>query len=141
MAKTRRSKTVVELEKRLEALENQGFAQKLLVDELESKIERLEEQLANSSSGIQGIWNPPPVQTQPLSGIKYTTSTGYLGLCEDPFSTIVFANHTYPSAPDANNDYWCDVCGKHLGRGLIAQGPNYQTDSAGNIYFSDVLIK
>lgn len=65
---------ISELEKRIETLENQSFAHKLLVDELENKIQQLEERLANSTSPYL-TWTLPVTQINSQdSGVEWLST-------------------------------------------------------------------
>ncbi len=75
---------------RIEALENQGFAQKLMIDELENKLEKAEK----SINDFHNIWSP--VTSSPYNGMTYGAHACQAGY------------------PDMSGNATCIVCGKHV---------------------------
>ena len=74
-------KKVEQLLERIEALENQGFAQKLLIDELENQVERLQNQIKNFNPYTIFPYNPPDdeiLSNEPVDVIITTTTSSTL---------------------------------------------------------------
>lgn len=88
-------KIVESLLKKIETLENQIFGQKLLIDELESKLQRTEESLKKIQEDPYGAWSIPYIQ--PSSPIQ-TPSPMQVHVC-------------VPGSPDATGTPHCVYCG------------------------------
>ena len=102
MAKSRNLRTAFEqLLKKVEQLENEGFAQKLAIDELENKLQRAEETIKSIKDNPFGF-----------------TSTGYTGL---PIVTpIVLPQQLHnmhvcqAGYPDYLGNVYCSTCGSFM---------------------------
>lgn len=77
MAQSPIRKVVEKLIKKVEALEDQGFAQKLLIDELEGKLARQEEELKQIKENPFGVVSVPFVQTPTIYPPPHTCTPGY----------------------------------------------------------------
>jgi hypothetical protein len=91
-----RKTNVKDLIKKIEALENQSFAHKLLLDELEKKLQQAEETIQR-------------LQDDPFGINKY----GAIPAPYTPkYSPVVSSNHHCTAGmPDANGLAVCTVCG------------------------------
>lgn len=113
-------KTIQFLLDKVQALENQNFGQKLLIDELENKLEGMDKQLKEVRDNPFGMPSipfnipappllpplPNPLLPSPYQPI-YTPNTAggnKISIC---------MNHVSGS-PDANGDVWCTNCGKMM---------------------------
>lgn len=124
MTKSRNIRTTLEqLLKKVEQLENQGFAQKLAIDELENKLQQAEETIKTIKDNPFGF-----------------TSTGYTGLpivtpiaTPQQLHTIHVCQAGYP---DYLGNTYCVTCGSYM------NGVTYTSDTytlTGTIKsFSDV---
>lgn len=104
-------KTVEVLLEKIEILENQSFTQKLIIDELESKLSALEERVSRS---LEYTSPYPPLLPQ---------------LAPQPCQ-----NHLWPQYPDSSGNSCCTACGKLLGTTRII---TTTTISSGKIQTQD----
>ncbi len=96
MAKSRSKRiTLKDLIKKIELLENQGFAQKLVIDELESKLQRAEDTIKSIKDNPFGF-----------------TSGGYVGMpVTTPVSPLTPRVHVCQgSLPDYLGNTYCIIC-------------------------------
>lgn len=99
-------KTIEILLKKVEALEDQSFAQKLLIDELENKLQRAEQtikQVQENPFNLPIVTTPfvqplPPLITPALPQPHYQPG-----------------NHgCIPGQPDWSGGTYCTICGAHI---------------------------
>lgn len=94
--------------KKVEALENQSFAQKLAIDELENKLQLAEDQLKQLKQNPFGL-SVPFVQPTPYIPNKQLTY---------PYVPSNNPHVCTPGLPDYAGTTYCTTCG-----GLIISGP------------------
>lgn len=96
------------LAKRVVELEDQLFGQRLLIDELESKIESAIEKITKLENpyGILGNWPPQQQQQQQMQVIRTIPVPGHVDTC------INGTSHHYVT--DGYGNTICSVCGKDL---------------------------
>lgn len=124
MTKSRNIRTTLEqLLKKVEQLENQGFAQKLAIDELENKLQQAEETIKTIKDNPFGF-----------------TSTGYTGL---PIVTpIVMPQQLHnvhvcqAGYPDYLGNTYCVACGSYMSGVTYTSGTYTLTGTIKS--FSDV---
>lgn len=86
-------KTLNDLLKKVEALENQSFAQKLLIDELEGKLQQAE---ATIQRVKDNPFNIPTISTPPVSV---------------PYTPYVYGHICAAGMPDVTGSTHCVACG------------------------------
>lgn len=124
MAKSKNTQTILKkLMKKVETLEDQGFAQKLLIDDLENKLLRAEEAIKNLKENPFGITSTLR-NNLPL----YTTATSTYHTC-------------IPSVSDYLGNTYCVTCGVLMANNALAPNPpNYiVTSTYGDNSYQDLM--
>jgi hypothetical protein len=102
MAKSPIRKTLEHLIKKIEALEDQSFAQKLLIDELENKLSRAEQTIKQVQENPFGVpYQPYPYNPQPAPAQSVPTPYPYYHNCVG-------------GMPDSMGNTHCVQCGALL---------------------------
>lgn len=123
MAKSPIRKTIELLLKKIEALENQGFSQKLVIDELENRLEQAEQSLLqvkeNPFANIPQFipYNAPaPMPLMPLLPLQ------------PPYQPLQL--HICVGGPmDSAGNSWCVTCGNQMNSvWTITSGTTCQAD-------------
>jgi hypothetical protein len=104
--KKRPSRKTSGYKKKIETLENQSFAQKLMIDELEKRLEQLEQRTTNP-------WAPFGAQPNINAAPPFTLTPP--DPCIDPVTGQQHVAHTWPLGNTFNGTAMqCSVCGKYL---------------------------
>ena len=160
MAKTKTAgirKTLEVLLKKVETLENQSFAQKLTIDELENKLEiaeRLIKQVQENPFGIPTVnvpyvQTPAPMPPPPTVQLAYPPGSGIWGIGGGSGSGlywppnqpgIVGGVHTCtPSTPDYSGNVYCNTCGTYMSTFTYTALPTGVVASTSSTDVEDIL--
>lgn len=121
------------LAKKVESLEDQLFGQKLLVDELESRIELLTQKIEKLENPFQVTYpnlNVPAHNNRIGIGssspkIPMVVTTTTTDPCIDPNTNTFVPNHTYTQ--DSFGNFSCSTCGKTMSGGVWGVSRSYNS--------------